>query len=37
MQTLANIFAVVMLVITVSSAIAAITNTPKSAMPSTAP
>ena len=30
MQTLANIFAVVMLVITVSSAIAAITNTPKS-------
>ena len=30
MQTFANIFAVVMLVITVSSAIAAITNTPKS-------
>ena len=30
MQTLANIFAVVMLVITVSSAIAAITDTPKS-------
>ena len=30
MQTFANIFALVMLVITVSSAIAAITNTPKS-------
>ena len=30
MQTFANIFAVVMLVITISSAIAAITNTPKS-------
>ena len=30
MQTFANIFALVMFVITVSSAIAAITNTPKS-------
>jgi len=30
MQTFANIFAAIMLVITVSSAIAAITDTPKS-------